>query len=146
MDAHVNQGKHGDPGNGSLVHGDGAASHFTPWLNEIIPNRRVWAWSEHHFFTFFKRRCRTHTILLSRLPFRPIFASKPRARKVHFFENFGDFSPVENFFELSTSYQQWDFFDAVFKTFSANKRIFERKTRALPKMHNSFREKEIMQK
>ena len=32
----------------------------------------------------------------------------------HFFEIFGDFSPVENFFELSTSYQQFTFFDAVF--------------------------------
>ena len=42
------------------------------------------------------------------------FAPKSPARKVHFFEKFNDFSPVENFFELSTSYQQCKFFDAVF--------------------------------
>lgn len=30
MDTRVNQGKHGDPGNGSLVHGDGAAYRLTP--------------------------------------------------------------------------------------------------------------------
>ena len=42
------------------------------------------------------------------------FPSKSLTQVCHFFEKFGDFSPVENFFELSTSYQQFTFFDAVF--------------------------------
>ena len=41
-------------------------------------------------------------------------ALKSHTQVCHFFENFDDFSPVENFFELSTSYQQCAFFDAVF--------------------------------
>ena len=48
-------------------------------------------------------------------PFIPSkFSSKSLTQVCHFFENFGDFSAVENFFELSTSYQQFTFFDAVF--------------------------------
>ena len=48
---------------------------------------------------------------VSSVPFVPL---KSLTQVCHFFENFGDFSPVENFFELSTSYQQCEFFDAGF--------------------------------
>ena len=47
-------------------------------------------------------------------PFSPFFSSKSLTQVCHFFEKIIDFSPVENFFELSTSYQQFTFFDAVF--------------------------------
>ena len=44
----------------------------------------------------------------------PFLPSKSLTQVCHFFRNFIDFLPVENFFELSTSYQQFTFFDAVF--------------------------------
>ena len=55
------------------------------------------------------------SLLSLRNPFIPSkFSSKSLTQVCHFFENFGDFSPVENFFELSTSYLQFTFIDAVF--------------------------------
>ena len=64
----------------------------------------------------------------------------------HFFENFGDFSPVENFFELSTSYQHHTFFDAVMGKFSGESTFFRRFFSTLLKMHNTLKKKEIMLK
>ena len=57
---------------------------------------------------------RGEIFLVKCLSLNCFFAPNSPARKVHFFENFNDFSPIENFFELSTSYQQCEFFDAVF--------------------------------
>ncbi len=43
----------------------------------------------------------------------PFIPSKSLTQVGRFWGKFGEFSPVENFFELSTSYQQIRFFDAV---------------------------------
>ena len=76
----------------------------------MLRPRRRWDWFR--FYTVRSSFLRYSPLLISFI--FSFFASKSRARKVYFFENFSDFSPVENFFELSTSYQQCRFFDAVF--------------------------------
>ena len=54
-------------------------------------------------------------------PFSPFYpfkiSSKSLTQVCHFWGIFSVFSPVENFFELSTSYQQCAFFNAVFGKF-----------------------------
>ena len=79
-------------------------------------------------------------------PVRPFCPLKSRARNHHFFENFIDFSTVENFFELSTSYQQCGFFDAVFRKTFGGLADFRHFCSTLSKLHNTLRNKEIMQK
>ena len=78
----------------------------------------------------------------------PSFLSllKTLTQVCHFFENFGDFSPVENFFELSTSYQHYTFFDAVLGKFSGEATVFRRFCLILLKMHNTLKKKEIILK
>jgi len=57
---------------------------------------------------------------ISFIPFIVFLPSKSLTQVCHFFRNFIDFLPVENFFELSTSYQQCTFFAAVFENASAD--------------------------
>ena len=52
---------------------------------------------------------------ISFIPFIAFLPSKSLTQVCHFFRNFIDFLPVENFFELSTSYQQCAFLPQFLK-------------------------------
>ncbi len=80
------------------------------------------------------------------IPFIAFIPSKSLTQVCHFFRNFIDFSPVENFFELSTSYQHGTFFDAAFLIFLGASVHFWYFCSTSPKLHNSLRNKEISQK
>ena len=101
MDARVNQEKHGDPKNGCWVMGRVCQSFHTLTQQARHPSSGL-SVERTSFFHIFQAILSHPPLLLSRLPFHPVFTSNTRARKFRFFENFGDFLLVENFL----SYQQ----------------------------------------
>ena len=85
----------------------------------------------------------------SSIPFISFIAflpSKSLTQVCHFFRNFIDFLPVENFFELSTSYQQLTFFDVVFGKNFGESAHFRHFCSTSLKLYNSLINKEIKQK